>query len=676
MKNSFPLLAAALLCSMVNSPAQPPAPSAVGAPRSLNVGDLQLVFREGVDPAKLDELVADTRKRSSEMRAQGLKEELAKDPAKLKMPWLGSWINAALYQGDQVKEANALIRNQLKEISLTGGEEDAPSEETPNQDGKEGSGKALSANAQIMEVLNLGGFAVRMLAMFGRDGKYPGRLEADVESKLKVVAWKTVCEYLDPDGAWNKRMSEWIERKYEILPLKWGRMWGTENHDVRRKPWVYFALSALRKDPAYAGKSIGGHTVEEWFGLMGDFMKQYVEDRVLTGMWIEPGGHYAHITFDNMIDLYEAAPDPMVRQHAKMFLDLALIEDEQISVNGYRAGARSRTPAMGDTTGKFKNTVFGDKPGLLMSDYQAPPVAIVLRNAKGAVEPYHISNRVPGEDAPVKPEFARNSHLVSYAYRTPGYLLGSVLQDPNRNYNATSDQRRWSGLIFQSDEAVYPWPKEIFKTKDSGRSSKAFGGIQHDGAMVVQKLLKSDAVDRIDVVFTSNPKITERGGWIFAEAGSGYAAVRFVDPAQPSGEGKYQWSDVAKAAKGKPTGKIAAPERDFLPIVFQAGDPAQFGSFENFQKEVLNSKVTINANASELEYKPVGGPVITWNYKQDAEPLALPRVDGKTPDLQPALLYDSPFLKAKWEDPLIYAGAGPFRAVYDMKNRTVTESKK
>jgi len=296
-------------------------------------------------------------------------------------------------------------------------------------------------------------------------------------------------------------MSEWIERKYEILPLKWGRMWGTENHDVRRKPWVYFALSALRKDPAYAGKSIGGHTVEEWFGLLGDFMKQYVEDRVLTGMWIEPGGHYAHITFDNMIDLYEAAPDPMVRQHAKMFLDLALIEDEQISVNGYRAGARSRTPAMGDTTGKFKNTVFGDKPGLLMSDYQAPPIAIVLRNANGAVEPYHISNRVPGENAPVKPEFARNSHLVSYAYRTPGYLLGSVLQDPNRNYNPTSDQRRWSGLIFQSDEAVYPWPKEIFKTKDSGRSSKAFWGIQHDGTMVVQKLLKSDGWSSFDLTF-------------------------------------------------------------------------------------------------------------------------------------------------------------------------------
>ena len=77
-----------------------------------------------------------------------------------------------------------------------------------------------------------------------------------------------------------------------------------------------------------------------------------------------------------------------------------------------------------------------------------------------------------------------------------------------------------------------------------------------------------------------------------------------------------------------------------------------------------------------MEYQPVGGPAITWNYKQDADPLALPRVDGKAPDLQPSLLFDSPFLKATWEDPKIYAGAGPFRAVYDMGKSTITESKK
>ena len=43
--------------------------------------------------------------------------------------------------------------------------------------------------------------------------------------------------------------------------------------------------------------------------------------------------------------------------------------------------------------------------------------------------------------------------------------------------------------------------------------------------------------------------------------------------------------------------------------------------------------------------------------------------------LATALLFNSPFLKAKWEDPKIYAGAGSFRAVYDMEKDTITESK-
>ncbi len=664
MKISFTIIATMLLCLTLHAQAQTsaPSPAAAGTTPDLAVGDLQLVFREGVDSAKLDAVVAETRKRSSEMRAQGLKEALAMDPAKPEAGKLTTWIIAALYQGDQVKAANASIRLQLK-----------PKDK--------GAAKAVSANVSEMQRLNSieGGYGVRLLTLFGHDGKYPGRLEPDVEAVLKEKAWQFVCDHLDPDGVFQRNQSTYLDgRKYETFPLTWGRMWGTENHDVRRKPWVYFALSALRKDPAYADKKVDNRSVEQWFGLMNNYMKQYLQDRVLTGMWIEPGGHYANINFQAMTDLYEAAPDPVVRQRAKMFLDLALIEDEQISVNGLRGGSLSRNGPLSPTTGKFKDIVFGDKPDLLLSDYQAPPVAIVLRHAKGAVKPYHIYNRVPGENAPNQAGYVRNSHLVSYAYRSQGYLMGTALRDPNLVYHATSDQQRASSVIFQSNEIIFPWPKEIPKTKDSGRSGKAFWSVQHDGTMVLQKLLDSDSVDRMEMWFTPNLKITERAGWIFAEAGSGYAAARFVDPQEASGAGKYTWREIPVhwTEKDQRSRRIASPEKDFLPIIIQAGDPAQYGSFEKFQTAVLASKITINAKVSEFEYRLAGGPVITWNYKQLANPLVLPRVDGKTPDLLPPLLFDSPFLKATWEDPKIYAGAGPFRAVYDMEKCTVTESKK
>ncbi len=135
-------------------------------------------------------------------------------------------------------------------------------------------------------------------------------------------------------------------------------------------------------------------------------------------------------------------------------------------------------------------------------------------------------------------------------------------------------------------------------------------------------------------------------GWIFAEAGSGYAATRFVDPEQAPKEGKYTWREIPAvwSAKEKRPVKVASPEKDFLPIILQAGDPAQYGSFEKFRAAVLAGKITINAKDSELDYQPVGGPVITWNYNQNAKPLfVLPKVDGKNPDLQPRCFFDSPF---------------------------------
>ena len=71
MNYPFTLLATTLLCSTLHAQTSTPPSAADGTP--LVVGDLQLVFREGVDPAKLDALVADTRRRSSEMHAQGFR---------------------------------------------------------------------------------------------------------------------------------------------------------------------------------------------------------------------------------------------------------------------------------------------------------------------------------------------------------------------------------------------------------------------------------------------------------------------------------------------------------------------------------------------------------------------------------------------------------------------------
>ena len=79
MKYAYALLVTAFICSTLHAETPTSAPPPVVAGTPLAVGDLPLVFREGVDPSKLDALLADTKRRSNEMRAQGFKEALAMD---------------------------------------------------------------------------------------------------------------------------------------------------------------------------------------------------------------------------------------------------------------------------------------------------------------------------------------------------------------------------------------------------------------------------------------------------------------------------------------------------------------------------------------------------------------------------------------------------------------------
>ena len=161
----FTILSSAVLLAPLAALHAAPPPVTAGTPPDLVVGDLQLVFREGIDPAKLDALVADTRKRSNEMRAQGFKEALAMGPTKTSLPWLIPWIIATLYEGDKAKEANAWLRNNPKQLQ---------------------------------------GLGIKILAMFGHEGKYPGRLEADVEADLKARAWEFASGFLDPEGEYQR----------------------------------------------------------------------------------------------------------------------------------------------------------------------------------------------------------------------------------------------------------------------------------------------------------------------------------------------------------------------------------------------------------------------------------------------------------------------------------------
>ena len=164
-----------------------------------------------------------------------------------------------------------------------------------------------------------------------------------------------------------------------------------------------------------------------------------------------------------MLMLHDVSPDPELRRLATMFLDLIFIEEAQFSVNGIRGGGKSRAglPEQQKHLG-IKDVAYGIDGGagrrstlVELSDYLAPPAAILLYYSAGAEKPFAIYDHVPGEQR-VKGEYTPASRLISYAYRTPYYLLGCSMKNPNLYYHPTSDQTRWSGILFAEGGNAYP----------------------------------------------------------------------------------------------------------------------------------------------------------------------------------------------------------------------------
>lgn len=628
----------------------------VSVPSERTVGELQLVFEEGVDPKNLQTLVEETWAKSKALRGEALAKRIAPEAGKVNGP--DNWM-AALQQKKWLPEANAFIRTSVTDLAAT----------KPYAD-----------------------WSTTWYCYFGPGGKFPDRLETETSVLLKEKMWGFANYWLNPagipekpDGSFVQNMTKYQNGKpYELLPLDWSKMWGNENHEIRYKPPMYLALDVLRKDPAYAKRSIDGKTVEEWFAILKPHLIDMLRDRVMVGLWAEPGSGYAHITYENLVRLCSVAPDPEIRQVAKMVLDLVFIEEEALSVNGSRGGGRSRAGRPGHNKhAGSQSLVYGEGTGdgrfsieYELSDYQAPAVAVALRRAKRAVKPYVIYNRLPGEtrkELPM-PSYARESRLINYVYRTPGYSLGCALLNPNVTYHPSSDQQRSSTLLFQSGQFIYPTQKNIPSTVASGRSGKAFWSIQHENVMMLQQFGDSQRVEDMRVSFSGGLNIVDREGWIFAAAKSGYAAIRFIDPAAGAAATAYQWDADFKPHWSLPQDeRMAKPTGKFLPILFHAGDPSRDGSFEQFQKLILEGKIMIDRANSRIDYQPKARAAITWFYDQSAKPLKPALVNGQPPNLQPALLFDSPFMKAKFGEPKVYVGAGPYRAVYDFSTLEIKQ---
>ncbi len=541
---------------------------------------------------------------------------------------------------------------------------------------------------------------VRVLALYHSKSRfYPdGRLYPETEAAMK--------------GCFFRQMDK-----------KKQKLWNA-NIPMNMCSRSYLALEILKDDPKYKDRTFSqGDTVQERYRYWRETFTKHLEHWVANGLWDELGSsNYEYHTFPSYVNLAELAVDKDISRLATMFMDIALVEAAQQEIAGLRGGTKCRAKrgGLGSTWNPYKAMLYGYRGATLyhssfaVSDYYPPDAAILLTKLGPRNAREEIVNLYAG----------RERHPINYVYRTPEYVSGCVMYHPNRHYGA-NNEGRWTGVIYRDLTSIglpaYCTEKWNVQSKDArilqGRRGAYYGGWPR-------------------VNFSSGLDLVEKGGWIFADNGEAFGAVNILD-------GGYFWADPLRHA--------AFVVRRITPIVMQTGTKKDYGSFEAFQKAVLNAplsykdnKVTYHGpNSDKLEFfcmmdKEYDGRKNRYRaaYEEelakaqardreqarkkgeakakaegktgrDAERLVqdmikseeranrgrvkeeaeeaiarrgikekdftLPKINGKTIDVDPPYAYRSPYLKSRVDSGVVTVTYGDRAWEYDIKNRTVRE---
>ena len=528
----------------------------------------------------------------------------------------------------------------------------------------EGSLKAQSfGGGRMCEDLNV------FLYLFGTHSRhYPGRLEADVEAAVKEYMFRSV----DVPPAEHKGKPRYVPKSSsdmeKILALDTSIcIVEATNGPLRSDAQHYLILQSLKDDPAFADRKFKtGDTVVQRYKRFTQFFRRGLKEWALHGMWVELGSsNYEYKTYRGLYLLLDFATDPVVAARAKMLMDLAMIEIEQISLSGLRGGSKSRAKD-GGLDSRFNKTLarlYGEHHGYTLEPpgfkgYEPPVPAILLRRLGPTEKVYEIVNRHPGETIDVPQQMTQGSSFhkalsrsINYAYRTGEYVTGCSMFDV-RLWRGEGKSRkfgygplgRWSGVIFRDGAAVYldPYTGEKWN-------------VQSKDIMIAQRyrdsVYKGDA--RVD--FAAVKGITERDGWVFADNHDAYAAVRIV-------KGGYYWNEPARHR--------LYLQNQYSPIIIQTGLKAVYGSFA-----ILAAPLKLTED--KLDYTgPYSARIeffLCKNSDEDPYPQTLPKIDGKELDLKLKHNYKSPFMENEVGSDIVTVRYGARRWDYDFEKNTVTE---
>jgi hypothetical protein len=448
------------------------------------------------------------------------------------------------------------------------------------------------------------------------------------------------------------------------------RIYNSENHDAQLKSFDLLAAQIFKNRPDYQGKVYNdGSTPAEQYAAWHAYWSNYFDERAKRGLLIEVGSPvYSGYTIQAILNIYNFAEDPLLREKAEMMLDLVFTDFAQQQLNNVWGGAKSRSyPADSydgarDAMTNFGNLLFGPSYPirnnhvlmLATSGYNPPTVIRSLavdRIGKGS---FAYTSLRPGAGAPgwdngywqVDP----TKGVLNYAYSTPDYVLGTAQLKPGEDHIGPSNQNRWQGIIFNttSDARIYPQaaPSSVTRTKD------AFSSVQKKNVLLTRK--NGYTTEPTLVYFPASlDGVHEKNGWLFVKEGRAYLAMR---PAT----GSYAWLTSAKNKAAAIDSRFVRLSAVSSPIIFEAARTSKYATLAAFEADILDNPRSF-ANGV-LHYTASDGTRFVFGS------------DGSTPTVNGTPIdyaingFVSPFMHSTWGSGKFTVSKGSRSVNYDFSN--------
>jgi len=448
-----------------------------------------------------------------------------------------------------------------------------------------------------------------------RAGKYPGRMEPDVEKLLLEAIWERTV--VKNDIHWARQSTWWMD--------------GSENHDINAKASNLVSSRIFMNEPdykdricpdygfgggyhyggaGYYGRGIdpatrhgGGRAsledgkeckasdhYEAWLA----FLKEYFRERAKRGFFLEnwANGYTKHTL--NMVDLaYQYGGDEELKKIIGDFLTLYWADWAQKQISGVHGGPKTRHKGPGgydSSTSLVVTYLGGHGSGAvwwywnLLNDFELPPVvwsmaldrqgmgSFVYRS-RGIGEEQNIWPRPPGTERTLLCD--TDSRILKYTYVTPDYTLGTQMDHPALVHSHLTTTNRWQGMTFGQSPAARIVPLSSPEARQDNPEQKfdtttVFFSLQHKDVLVFQASRNfhritptwfpgsSPLMDDRDIAVylgTDWDRLVEKDGWIFVRKGNAYAGIRPV-----------LWDEAHEARKAKKTDGIQrvfnSPEDD------------------------------------------------------------------------------------------------------------------